>query len=315
MAHLRCPWPSVCRWQPSPSSEDSRCATAAAADRPHNKETHSPRRKGAGKKGLSGTLRPRRTARTTLTTAKSTNKEKPLIMKPRKLRHRLAVASSLGAAAMALVLAGVGVGLAQPASAAIPGFPAFATYPSFLPGNYSVNNTDVSEGSDTTLFVMQSISDLYSQAAIYPFSCALDTNGTATNQYCATPSAYTLNTTGATAGTFSVTIAGYATVTGIPFNVSAATLQSDLTQPATTSPPFPGTGPASTTVTGPGTGPGSYVITPLPVTTVTPVVTASFSGLTGGTPTITANSDPIQSSQADTTDNFTGTQELQGTND
>ena len=46
-----------------------------------------------------------------------------------------------------------------------------------------MSNVDHSEGSDTTLFVMQTLSDLYSQAGILPFSCALgSTNGT-----CLTP--------------------------------------------------------------------------------------------------------------------------------
>ena len=35
---------------------------------------------------------------------------------------------------------------------------------------------DHSEGSDTTLFVMQSISDLYAQAGISPFSCSIDSH-------------------------------------------------------------------------------------------------------------------------------------------
>ena len=111
-------------------------------------------------------------------------------MKPRKLRRGLAFASSLGMAAMSVALL-LGVGLAGTASAgaAIPAFPgdpatpnaaapvsAFGTYPWWLPysspGVYPVSNVDHSEGSDTTLFVMQSISDLYAQAGINPFSCA-----------------------------------------------------------------------------------------------------------------------------------------------
>lgn len=105
-------------------------------------------------------------------------------MKPRKLRRSVALASSLCAAATATVLM-MGAALAVPASAAItpPAFPTFGTYPEFLPANGQVSNIDHSEGSDTTLFVMQSISDLYSQAGIFPFSCQLNSN----NQTCETP--------------------------------------------------------------------------------------------------------------------------------
>jgi hypothetical protein len=105
-------------------------------------------------------------------------------MRHRKLRHRFAVASSLCAAAMAATLA-LGAG---PASAAItvPAFPSFGAYPAWLPANFQVSNIDHSEGSDTTLFVMQSISDLYSQAGIFPFSCQL-TIAPIANQQCLQP--------------------------------------------------------------------------------------------------------------------------------
>jgi hypothetical protein len=112
-------------------------------------------------------------------------------MKPRKLRRGFALASSLGVAAMSAALL-LGVGMAGTASAAtIPGFPgqagspnasapvpAFDTYPWWLPENTTngtdpISNTDTSEGSDTTLYVMQAIGDLYSQAGISPFSCSV----------------------------------------------------------------------------------------------------------------------------------------------
>ena len=107
-------------------------------------------------------------------------------MKPRKLRRRTAVASSLSAAATAAALV-LGVALAVPASAAItiPSFPTFGAYPAWLPASFQVSNVDHSEGSDTTLFVMQSVSDLYSQAGIFPFSCQLTTSPQ--NQQCLTP--------------------------------------------------------------------------------------------------------------------------------
>ena len=91
----------------------------------------------------------------------------------RGLRSRPAIASSLGATALAGMLV-LGVASAAPASAAltVPTFPTFGTYPEWLPGNYQVSNIDISEGSDTTLEVMESISNLYSEAGLYPFSCA-----------------------------------------------------------------------------------------------------------------------------------------------
>jgi len=108
-------------------------------------------------------------------------------MRPRKLRNRFAVATSLGAAAMSAVLM-LGVGMAGTASAAgpsIPAFPNFGAYPNWLPANDQISNVDHSEGSDTTLFMMQSISDLYAQAGLFPFSCQPTTN----NQDCLTPAA------------------------------------------------------------------------------------------------------------------------------
>ena len=114
-----------------------------------------------------------------------TQKEKPLIMRSRKLRNRFAVATSLGAAAMSAVLM-LGVGMAGTASAAgpsVPPFPTFGTYPNWLPANDQISNVDHAEGSDTTLFMMQSISDLYTSAGLFPFSCQPTTN----NQDCLTP--------------------------------------------------------------------------------------------------------------------------------
>jgi hypothetical protein len=106
-------------------------------------------------------------------------------MRPRKLRNRFAVASSFGAAALAAALT-LGVGMAGTASAAgptVPAFPTLGTYPGWLPANAQISNVDHSEGSDTTLFMMQSVSDLYAQAGLFPFSCQPTTN----NQDCLTP--------------------------------------------------------------------------------------------------------------------------------
>jgi hypothetical protein len=103
-------------------------------------------------------------------------------MKLRKVRRRFAFASSLVAAGFAAVLL-VGVGMAGTASASvtIPPFPTFGTYPYWFQSNASVGNIDHSEGSDTTLFMMQSISNLYSQSAILPFSCQLNSTLSACN--------------------------------------------------------------------------------------------------------------------------------------
>ncbi len=115
-------------------------------------------------------------------------------MKVRKLRRRFALASTLGAGAMAAALilsAGVASASTVPAYPGTAGAPVagFGLYPNWLPLNTSTgaeptNQVDNSEGSDTTLFVMQSISDLYSQAGINPFSC---TDNTSPNGTCETP--------------------------------------------------------------------------------------------------------------------------------
>ncbi|MGO8862367.1 MAG: hypothetical protein ACLQRH_16615 [Acidimicrobiales bacterium] len=86
---------------------------------------------------------------------------------------------------MAAVLT-LGLATAGTASAAlptVPPFPTFGTYPSWLPANDQMSNVDHAEGSDTTLYVMQAISDLYSRSGLFPFSCQPTTN----NQDCLTP--------------------------------------------------------------------------------------------------------------------------------
>jgi hypothetical protein len=92
-------------------------------------------------------------------------------MRLRKLRHRLAMASSLAAAGTAAALL-LGSATAQ-AAVTIPSFPTFGTYPSWLSSTGQVGNTDTSEGSDTTLFMMQSISNTYNSSGILPFGCQL----------------------------------------------------------------------------------------------------------------------------------------------
>ena len=58
----------------------------------------------------------------------------------------------------------------------IPAFPTFGAYPSWLSSTGQVGNTDVAEGSDTTLFMMQSISNTYNTSGILPFGCQLATD-------------------------------------------------------------------------------------------------------------------------------------------
>ena len=120
------------------------------------------------------------------------------VLNARSLRTRLAVASSLVAAALTVALVGI-MGTAGPAAAAptAPPFPAacvsgqttiapgngpqqFGTYPNWLPCSASVSNVDHSEGSDATLYVLQAISDLYAQGGIMPFSCTLSPTNNST---------------------------------------------------------------------------------------------------------------------------------------
>jgi hypothetical protein len=89
-------------------------------------------------------------------------------MRISRLRHRIAVAGSIGAAAL---IATVGIAGVAGANTYNPGTnpangvtdPA-AGYPLF---NNGVINADRSVGSDTTFFMMQKIGDLYTQAALY----------------------------------------------------------------------------------------------------------------------------------------------------
>ena len=120
-----------------------------------------------------------------------------------KLRRGFAGASLLSTAALAAMLLS-GVGMAGPASAAItlPPFPGqagapvsgFGTYPWWLPqtspGLDPISNQDTSEGSDATLYVMETLSSLYNNAGITPFSCTITK---AANSDCQQPSVSTPN--------------------------------------------------------------------------------------------------------------------------
>ena len=89
-------------------------------------------------------------------------------MRTSSLRHRLAVATTIGAAALIAT-----VGMGGVASAATPSDPAGGAtpaYPSFNNGNVEGIR---GSGSDTTFFVMQKLSDLYTGAGLY--GCTLNT--------------------------------------------------------------------------------------------------------------------------------------------
>ena len=117
-------------------------------------------------------------------------------MKPRNLRRRVAFASSLGAGVFSAAVALSAVAAGTASAATIPAYPgtptnpnsaapvpAFGTYPNWLPYNATsgaepISNVDHSEGSDTTLFVMQQISNLYSHTGILPFTCGIASSQT-----------------------------------------------------------------------------------------------------------------------------------------
>lgn len=83
-------------------------------------------------------------------------------MRTHKLRNRLAAAASVGAAALAATLMFGGV-----ASAATPADPAGGASP-VAPHFYNGNIEGIrGTGSDTTFFMMQKISDLYTGAGLY----------------------------------------------------------------------------------------------------------------------------------------------------
>jgi len=85
-----------------------------------------------------------------------------------RLRHRFAVASSVGAAALAATLM-LGGGVAS--AATIPAFPTVGAYPEFFTAGNQMSNVVHSEGSDTTLYVMQTLGDLYTNSGLFPFGC------------------------------------------------------------------------------------------------------------------------------------------------
>lgn len=94
-------------------------------------------------------------------------------MSKHKLRTRLIGAATLGVAVIAGTLT---TGVLPAAAYTVPPWPTsqFGTYPQFLSGNVEGIR---SSGSDTTFYMMQNISDLYTGAGLY--GCTLGTTETA----------------------------------------------------------------------------------------------------------------------------------------
>ncbi len=108
--------------------------------------------------------------------------------------RRLGLTATLGAAALAASMA-VNTGIAG--AITIPNFPTNqGQYPSWLTTNNSISNIIRGAGSDTTLFLMQQISDLYNQAGLY--GCTPLGSGLTATAFCdttGTPPLYSDTTT------------------------------------------------------------------------------------------------------------------------
>ena len=100
-------------------------------------------------------------------------------MKLRKLRNRFAVASSLGAAGLALTMV-LGGGVAS--AITVPAYPTYGVYPNWLTTDGSVSHIVRAAGSDTTFYVMQQLADMYNQAGLY--GCTLVGSGAQQNSNC-----------------------------------------------------------------------------------------------------------------------------------
>ena len=96
-------------------------------------------------------------------------------MKLRKLRTHVAVASSLGAVALAATMV-LGGGVA---SATVPPAPTAGVYPTWIPADFSVSHIIRSSGSDTTFPMMQVLGDLYTGAGLN--GCTLNSTNTNCN--------------------------------------------------------------------------------------------------------------------------------------
>jgi hypothetical protein len=91
-------------------------------------------------------------------------------MRHTKSRHRLVLAVTVGASAMMATL-GLGAGVAS----AVPSDPAGGSTPVYPSFNNGIVNADRGTGSDTTIFMMQKLSDLYTGAGLY--GCNLNSAG------------------------------------------------------------------------------------------------------------------------------------------
>jgi len=96
-------------------------------------------------------------------------------MKLRKLRTHVAVASTLGAVALAATMV-LGGGVA---SATVPPAPTAGVYPAWIPADFSVSHIIRSSGSDTTFPMMQVLGDLYTGAGLN--GCTLNSTNTNCN--------------------------------------------------------------------------------------------------------------------------------------
>lgn len=103
----------------------------------------------------------------------------------KKVRNRLAAASAMAVAAATVMLT-VSGGVAS--AITVPAYPTVGVYPNWLTagtggtGTQSASNIVRGAGSDTTIFMMQQLGDLFSQAGLY--GCQLIGSGAGQNADC-----------------------------------------------------------------------------------------------------------------------------------
>jgi hypothetical protein len=123
---------------------------------------------------------------TTIPSPNLENKRSRNLMTSRKFGTRLAGGATVAATVLAGLLA-LTTGVAE-AGVSVPAYPTAGVYPNWLtagtgtPGTQAASNIIRGAGSDTTLFMMQQIGDLYSQAGLY--GCQLIGSGTGQNADC-----------------------------------------------------------------------------------------------------------------------------------
>ena len=103
-------------------------------------------------------------------------------MRSKKLRARVAAAATISVAALTATL-GLTTGVAQ-AGVTVPPYPTVGVYPNWLTAGTGSSQTQTASnivrgmGSDTTLFLSETISDLYDQAGLYGCNLTSTTNAT-----------------------------------------------------------------------------------------------------------------------------------------